>query len=148
MFKRPQYCTNFMAAVVETASHSAAAQHPTKPVKHAVCYVQPSSNQRHPEDTETSLVRLADTPHLLLLAAPSLLLTSCHQPTTDIIVDPCFTDAFIQQPSTATYNKLLSELPRAFVGTATELRRMVALLTQQSIRAYSAKVGAACLPRM
>jgi hypothetical protein len=62
------------------------------------------------------------------------------QTTTDIIVDPFFTDAFIQQPSTPTYSQLLSQLPRAFVGTAVELRRVVALLTQQSMRAYASKV--------
>ncbi|WIA41884.1 hypothetical protein OEZ86_009207 [Tetradesmus obliquus] len=63
----------------------------------------------------------------------------------DIIVDPFFTDAFIQQPATPTYSQLLSQLPRAFVGTAVELRRVVALLTQQSMRAYASK-GAACPP--
>lgn len=62
------------------------------------------------------------------------------KPSTDIIVDPFFTDAFIQQPATPTYSQLLSQLPRAFVGTEVELRRVVALLTQQSMRAYASKV--------
>jgi len=55
----------------------------------------------------------------------------------DILVDPFFLDAFQQQPSTPTYDKLLASLPRAFVGTAPELKQLVALLTAQSIRAYA-----------
>lgn len=71
-------------------------------------------------------------PCLLLVLVPAL---------ADIIVDPFFTDAFIQQPSNPTYNALLAALPRAFVGTAAELRKMVALLTAESIKAYAEKVG-------
>lgn len=58
-------------------------------------------------------------------------------------MDPFFLDAFQQQPSTPTYDKLLSSLPRAFVGTAPELKQLVALLTAQSIRAYAHNVSAA-----
>lgn len=60
---------------------------------------------------------------------------------TDILVDPLFLDAFQQQPSTPTYDKLLAALPRAFVGTAPELKRLVALLTAQSMKAYAHNVS-------
>jgi hypothetical protein len=56
-------------------------------------------------------------------------------------VDPFFLDAFHQQPSTPTYDKLLASLPRAFVGTAPELKQLVALLTAQSIKAYNVQVS-------
>lgn len=59
----------------------------------------------------------------------------------DILVDPFFLDAFHQQPSTPTYDSLLASLPRAFVGTAPELKQLVALLTAQSIKAYLANVS-------
>lgn len=59
----------------------------------------------------------------------------------DIIVDPFFRDAFVQQPSTATYDALLDSLPRAFVGTAAELRKLVALLAAEGNRAYTEKVS-------
>lgn len=70
----------------------------------------------------------------------SLVLIDCLLSPADIIVDPFFTDAFIQQPSTPTYSALLAALPRAFVGTATELHKMVALLTAESMKAYAEKV--------
>eukprot|EP00775_Hariotina_reticulata_P004841 gene4841-5088_t len=55
----------------------------------------------------------------------------------DILVDPFFMDAFIQQPATPGYAQLLQQLPRAFVGTAAELKKVVALITSQSIHAYA-----------
>lgn len=61
--------------------------------------------------------------------------------TTDILVDPLFLDAFQQQPSSPTYDKLLAGLPRAFVGTAAELKQLVALLTAQSMKAYADNVS-------
>jgi hypothetical protein len=61
--------------------------------------------------------------------------------TTDILVDPFFLDAFQQQPSSPTYDKLLAGLPRAFVGTAAELKQLVALLTAQSMKAYADNVS-------
>ncbi len=59
----------------------------------------------------------------------------------DIWVDPFFLDAFEQQPSTPTYSKLLAGLSRAFVGTAAELKQLVALLTAQSMKAYADNVS-------
>jgi hypothetical protein len=56
-------------------------------------------------------------------------------------VDPFFIDAFAQRPSSPTYDALLASLPRAFVGTSSELKRLVALLTSQSMRAYADNVG-------
>lgn len=87
----------------------------------------------------------------ILCAAPSLtcnavllvaaLLLLYFSPSADILVDPFFLDAFQQQPSTPTYDALLASLPRAFVGTAPELKQMVALLTAQSIKAYNVNVS-------
>jgi hypothetical protein len=56
-------------------------------------------------------------------------------------VDPFFTDAFVQQPATPAYVQLLQQLPRAFVGSAAELKKVVALITSQSILAYASNVS-------
>jgi len=52
----------------------------------------------------------------------------------DIIVSVLLTDAFIQQPSTLADVELLHQLPLAFVGTATELKKVVALISTQHQR--------------
>lgn len=79
-----------------------------------------------------------------LCPAPPLSLSLSLSPNpacADILVDPFFLDAFHQQPSTSTYDSLLASLPCAFVGTAPELKQLVALLTAQSIKAYLANVS-------
>jgi hypothetical protein len=93
-------------------------------------------------DPSSSSLKPASLPHLPfpcpLLPCPA---PSFSPSQTDILVDPFFLDAFHQQPSTPTYDTLLASLPQAFVGTAPELKQLVALLTAQSIKAYLANVS-------
>jgi hypothetical protein len=59
----------------------------------------------------------------------------------DIIVEPFFKDAFRINPSTPEYSALLDTVPPAFVGSASSLKRIVAILASHMSRAYVQQVS-------
>lgn len=65
----------------------------------------------------------------------------CRAGTDAVLVDPFFRDAFLQQPATPSYNRLLQQLPRGFVGSPLQLRQLLALLVTHSKHAYAVNVS-------
>ncbi|GBF89754.1 hypothetical protein Rsub_02924 [Raphidocelis subcapitata] len=56
-----------------------------------------------------------------------------------VIIDPAFREVFRTAPATPGYARLVESLPATFVGDASALRRLVALVAAQAARSYEAQ---------